>query len=158
LAGIIYAIGGRLIALPEVMGSVEAYDPDANQWTVLAPMPTPRAGPNGAALNGIIYTYGGEEPGSTNNQHEAFDPASGTWELLPLMPQAKHGSAVGRPETPRLGTATCLAGGNPILRIDPPTSLKILIAASLRHRLFGFVANVNPSRRVHHDCQNMCRM
>jgi N-acetylneuraminic acid mutarotase len=61
-------VGGRIIvaggegnpdAQSGVFPQVESYDPAGNQWTALAPMPTPRHGMGAAAWDGSLYVPGG---------------------------------------------------------------------------------------------------
>lgn len=59
--GRIYVIGGANGggANGAVSATVEAYDPVADQWTRLQPMPTARFGLSCSALNGAIYAVAG---------------------------------------------------------------------------------------------------
>ena len=62
-------------------------------------MPTPRSGGGAATYNGKIYIGGGELQNRQLNAAfralEAYDPASNTWDVLPSMPSARHGNAMG---------------------------------------------------------------
>ena len=69
----------------------EAYDPRTDSWRSLAPMPTGRSGIAGAALNGRIYVFGGENPFKTYNENESYDVATDTWQAHSRMPTARHG-------------------------------------------------------------------
>jgi N-acetylneuraminic acid mutarotase len=50
---------GNAAAASGVFDNVEAYDPAADTWAVLAPMLTPRHGTGAAELNGKLYVPGG---------------------------------------------------------------------------------------------------
>jgi len=69
------------------------YDPSADQWTELRPMPTPRNHMGAAVLRGRIYVVGGR-PGNLP-VNEMYDPATNTWTTKPPMPTARSGHAVG---------------------------------------------------------------
>jgi N-acetylneuraminic acid mutarotase len=78
VGGRVYVFGGEgNRAHPQGMfDNVEAYDPGAQRWTVLAPMPNPRHGLGAAVVGSRIYLPGGatvEGLGATA-LNEAFDP------------------------------------------------------------------------------------
>ena len=88
----IYAIGGR----PELdyrrnMGTVEEYDPQANQWRSRANLPTPRSGITAGVINDWIYVIGGESGEGTFATNEAYHPATDQWRTMTPMPTARHG-------------------------------------------------------------------
>jgi N-acetylneuraminic acid mutarotase len=102
--GKIYVIGGRIGAgnIPATtnIDVVEEYDPATNLWGVVKDrMPTPRSGGGAATYNGKIYVGGGElqnrQLSAAFRALEAYDPASKTWDVLPSMPSARHGNAMG---------------------------------------------------------------
>jgi N-acetylneuraminic acid mutarotase len=79
---------------------VEEYDPATNLWGPIKDrMPTPRSGGGAATYNGRIYVGGGElqnrQMSAAFRALEAYDPSSNTWEILPSMPTAVHGNAMG---------------------------------------------------------------
>ena len=87
--GMMYAIGGiddNLI----VLASAEAYNPDLDTWTTLAPMPSPRADFAAAADGaGNIYTFGGRQgANSVNNNVYRYNIASNVWTAVAPMPVA----------------------------------------------------------------------
>jgi len=92
----LYVMGGRHYGRGDLT-TTEVYDPVSNQWSTLAHMPAPRAGGNGAVLNNLFHVVGGESRrrgrACTNPQHEAYNPATNEWVVLPDMPVAKHGVA-----------------------------------------------------------------
>ena len=56
-------------------------------------MPTKRGGLTSAAVDGTIYTFGGEELTGTFNNNERYDPVTGKWSSESKMPTARHGLA-----------------------------------------------------------------
>ena len=111
----IYAFGG--FALPEAgppawspLNNAWEYDPAADQWRELAPMPTRRGAASAAVVNGKIYVTGGANslPGVTENgihparPHnvlatvEEYDPAANTWKTArSLLLPRNHHAAIG---------------------------------------------------------------
>jgi N-acetylneuraminic acid mutarotase len=114
LGGRIYVLGGFV---PPPSGpaawvpidSAWEYDPGADSWKALAPMPTPRGAAVAAAVGGRIYVIGGaaNHPGAPvsglqpSRPHRAlatveeYDPATNTWRARSPMPTARNHSAVG---------------------------------------------------------------
>lgn len=88
--GIIYVIGGDNAIAPspsanvfKPLTTVEAYDPAGNTWTTKAPMATARERFALAAVDGVIYVFGGMVPDGTFVKRtasvEAYDTAANTW-------------------------------------------------------------------------------
>ena len=78
--GILYAVGGyngySSSGLPVAVGTVEAYDPDANSWTNTGPMLTSRGSFGVGVVNGVLYAVGGRSSNSPElTTLEAYDPA-----------------------------------------------------------------------------------
>lgn len=72
-----------------VVNTLEAYDPVANTWTTLAPMPTRRYNAAAGVVNGRLYLAGGGSdcpPCGALNVVESYDPVSNTWRSEPSMP------------------------------------------------------------------------
>lgn len=61
---------------------LEIFDPTTHSWTRGADMPVRMRGMGEFELNGLIYSVGGEGPGSGSFSDQVFryDPASDTWE------------------------------------------------------------------------------
>ena len=92
--GKLYVIGGRTNGVAFNVDANEVYDPVADKWTILEPMPSKRGGLSSAAVvNGSIYVIGGEQPTGTFNNNERFDTVSNTWTPEGNMPTARHGLA-----------------------------------------------------------------
>ncbi|HEV7857332.1 MAG TPA: kelch repeat-containing protein [Pyrinomonadaceae bacterium] len=73
---------------------LEAYDPVNNNWSTLAPMPTPRIGPVAGFINGQLYVVGGFNTGYLNTL-QAYNPATNNWTTLAPMPTARYNMAAG---------------------------------------------------------------
>ena len=112
--GKIYAFGG--FVLPQSgppswvpINNAFEYDPGADSWKALAPMPSKRGAAVAAAAGGKLYVIGGASmhPGSTepavlgNRPHRAlstveeYDPAANTWRERSAMPTARNHAAAG---------------------------------------------------------------
>ena len=92
----IYAIGGRAQGGDErqLGGMLERYDPKADAWELLAPLPVPRSGLNGAALCNGIAVAGGEASTGVFDDVNFYAPAEDAWQALPPLPKAVHGVAI----------------------------------------------------------------
>ncbi|OLC12261.1 MAG: hypothetical protein AUH29_16940 [Candidatus Rokubacteria bacterium 13_1_40CM_69_27] len=114
LGGKLYAFGG--FVLPQSgppawvpINNAWEYDPAADSWKALAPMPTRRGSPVAATVNGKIYVIGGASthPGSPEpavhparphralSTVEEYDPATNTWRERSPMPTARNHAAIG---------------------------------------------------------------
>jgi len=112
--GKIYAFGGFVppSSGPPGWGPVDnawEYDPAADSWKALAPMPTKRGSPVAAVAGDKIYVIGGATtpPGSKETAvhparpHvsvgavEEYDPASNTWRQRTSMPTARNHATAG---------------------------------------------------------------
>jgi N-acetylneuraminic acid mutarotase len=85
------------------------YDPAADTWKALAPLPTKRGSPNAAVVAGKLYVIGGAttHPGShetsihparphrSSDANEVFDPATNSWAKGSPMPTPRNHAAVG---------------------------------------------------------------
>lgn len=75
IKGKFYVTGGEMVngATP-----LDVYDPVANRWTTMAPLPDVPAGPAGAVVHNKLYVIGGAGPNG-NRRVYRYDPATNTW-------------------------------------------------------------------------------
>src|ERR1700693_553430 len=114
LRGRIYAFGGFVLPAsgPAAWAPIDnawEYDPAADSWKALAPMPTKRGSPVAAAVGDRIYVIGGATtpPGSKETAvhptrpHvsvgtvEEYDPATNTWRQRSSMPTPRNHATTG---------------------------------------------------------------
>lgn len=89
IGDVIYVAGG---SPAEAGRALEAYDPAADRWTPLPPMPTARNHLAGGAIEGRLHVVGGRPP-LTLNVVEAFDPVSATWSTRAPLSTGRSGHA-----------------------------------------------------------------
>ena len=87
LGGRLYALGGNTSR--GNVAAVEAYDPIANTWTVVASLPSPRNHVSGFAAGGTVCVAGGRSP--TTARVDCLDPGSLAWSRPPDLPQPTSG-------------------------------------------------------------------
>jgi len=91
VGGRLYVIGGRTFGVGR-RSENDAFDFATNTWiTGLAPLPTLRAGTATALFGDEIVVVGGEGPGVTFSEAEAYDTVTNSWRALAPMPTARHG-------------------------------------------------------------------
>lgn len=91
LNNLIYAIGGFNGSLR--VRTVDAYDPQANQWISCPPMEARRSTLGVGVLNGKIYAVGGFDGSSGLSTSEVFCPANSCWNYI--APMSTKRSSVG---------------------------------------------------------------
>lgn len=94
--GKIYILGGaiRIEGLVQIVDDVEIYDPVSDSWSTGTPMPTPRAYPKTAVIDGKIHAIGGVKD-KYQNFHEIYDPVTDSWETAaPMLSTRRDFSAV----------------------------------------------------------------
>src|ERR1700746_3475868 len=105
--GFVYPTSGPAAWVP-INNSWE-YDPVADTWKALAPLPTKRGSPVAAVVNDKIYVIGGATtpPGSKQTSIdqmqaqvclgtvEEYDPATNTWRDRTPMPTPRNHAAIG---------------------------------------------------------------
>lgn len=86
--GHIYLFGGYTGGGETCTNKAEMYDPTANTWTNIDPMPTARADLTAAQLNGELYAIGGYDDSLKEvlNTVEAYNPTTDTWETKTSLP------------------------------------------------------------------------
>jgi N-acetylneuraminic acid mutarotase len=95
VAGKVYAIGGQSL-LDEHSGNyatVDAYDPQRDEWTRVASLPLPigHLTSNTLEYKGRLLVVSGVTQGSTKLATVfAFDPSLGTWSELSALPEPRH--------------------------------------------------------------------
>jgi non-specific serine/threonine protein kinase len=89
-----YAIGGRAMSSDKNSAAVERYDPEADRWEALAPLPTPRGGIGAVFADGRIIVAGGEAPAAVIDRVDQYDVVANTWSPLPKMNTPRHGLAL----------------------------------------------------------------
>lgn len=88
-----YAIGG-LGESNVLVASAERYDPVADAWTALPPLPAARQGAVGVAVgNTHVYVMGGAVGASIFATTYRYNIAQGTWQQMAAMPVAVKNSA-----------------------------------------------------------------
>ncbi len=82
----VYIFGGlRTTGLPYVLARTDRYDPQANTFTQMGDLSMARSYIMAAAVDGIIYAFGGDTYDGVTfsltavSKAERFDPAYGTW-------------------------------------------------------------------------------
>jgi N-acetylneuraminic acid mutarotase len=114
IGGKIYVLGG--FSKPEKgptawvpMDTAFEYDPRADSWKPLAPLPKKRGAAAAAVVGGKIYLIGGAgtHPGSKETSlhparphrslgdNDVYDPATNTWTVRNPMPTARNHAAIG---------------------------------------------------------------
>lgn len=103
--GRLYVLGGYREHTFDPIDTVRIYDLETEQWEDGAPMPTARGASGWTVLDGRIHVLGGNAPGPeaiadqpgarigedrSVNVHEAYDPATDSWESLAPMPTPRN--------------------------------------------------------------------
>jgi N-acetylneuraminic acid mutarotase len=118
----VYAIGGNSSA--GIVATVEVYNPTANIWTTVMPMPTAREELAAATIGRFIYAVGGSNTqGVSVNTVERYDTLTNTWATMAGMPTARE--ALGAAAFGRLYAFGGDSGGtilNTAERYDPSTN------------------------------------
>lgn len=112
--GKVYVFGGGVQRQPggptqfPIANSWE-YDPAADSWRALAPLPAPRLAAAAVESGGKIYvmggvgaypglenqSLGGEQPARVLDTNQVYDPATNTWQTRQTMPTARNHMFVG---------------------------------------------------------------
>lgn len=74
---ILFAVGGWCSG--DAIASVERYDPQTNEWRMVASMCKRRCGVGVAVLNDLLYAVGGHDGQSYLNSIERYDWQTNTW-------------------------------------------------------------------------------
>ncbi|WP_176091166.1 Kelch repeat-containing protein [Burkholderia ambifaria] len=80
--GLLYAIGGENCA-GKALNTVEAYNEDTDTWRTVATLPVPLTGSAAAAVDGLIYVFGGttmpDNSAAASSRIYVYDPQKDTW-------------------------------------------------------------------------------
>jgi len=88
LRGKLFAIGGGQKATSQstqAMDVVEVYDPSAERWSTLSPMPSPRMFLAAATMSGKLYVFGGSDGAQAQRSVDRFEEESDNWVALAPM-------------------------------------------------------------------------
>src|ERR1044072_9665325 len=77
LDGHIYAAGGMVGETCRFLSVFQRFDPKANDWLTLRPLPDPTRAAAGAALDGQVYVFGGQTGDGVTDRVLASDVAAG---------------------------------------------------------------------------------
>ena len=99
VGGVAYVIGGYRKSgsfLHSFLDSNESFDPSANKWSEMAPMPSSRelTGTNSAVVGEKLYVIGGTDRGQASDLNEVYDPATNKWSKKAPMPTPRCHLAV----------------------------------------------------------------
>ena len=129
LNGLVYAIGGRNIALAgvEYLPTVEIYNPATDTWKPGTDMPASRANFATAVVGGKIYAFGGisqvERRGKklrkTLATIDVYDPAADAWQKIGDLPLPR--SRVGAAELN--GKMYLIGGSSNVAGVDKRTEV-----------------------------------
>ena len=114
LGGRSYVPGGRFETIEHNTDLHEVYDPVTNSWVEAAPLPTPRSGTAGAALDRRVLVFGGQEPAGTIGKYEVYGPVTNAWKKFASLPTPRYGFGAAT-----MGGAGYLPAGAPVVGGDP---------------------------------------
>jgi N-acetylneuraminic acid mutarotase len=91
--GLMYVVGGAHDGMS--VDSAARYDPVADKWETLPPLPERREHCTAGAIGGIIYVAGGRRDGITGIEPAtwAYDPAAKSWTEKASLPTPRGGLA-----------------------------------------------------------------
>jgi Big-like domain-containing protein/PGAP1-like protein/Kelch motif protein/glucodextranase-like protein/BACON domain-containing protein len=109
LNGLVYVIGGRSLSNsgPDILNTLEIYDPALDKWTTGTPMPTRRSSVAAAVLGGRIYVFGGFDGANFIATVEEYNPVTAGWRTLPPLTSPRYGLAA-----TSVGNSVYLFGGS----------------------------------------------
>ena len=108
--GRIYVMGGEVFGTGVFPGPdsavVDVYDVASDSWSAGVALTSARRSPAAAALNGVIYVFGGSNAFGDLATVEAFDTASMTWTVRAPMPTPRSEAAAAV-----VNAQICIIGG-----------------------------------------------
>ncbi len=93
--GAVYSVGGhgRFLFGASPKGAFQRYDPGSNEWSPMAPLPTPRGAAGGGVIGDRAYVVGGQgRGGEILPTLEIYDFETEKWTRGPDMPTAREQS------------------------------------------------------------------
>jgi N-acetylneuraminic acid mutarotase len=90
----LYTVGGRQFEPSSNTAAVQRFDPAADRWIQLPAAPGKVSDAAAAIIGDRLIVAGGESTGTVFSTVWAYDLASGTWSILPNLPEPRHGLAV----------------------------------------------------------------
>ena len=75
--GLLYAVGGYDGVAGQCLNSVEVYNPEEDEWTMIEPMIQRRSGAAVAVIDNILYAIGGHDGPDIRKSVELYDPRTG---------------------------------------------------------------------------------
>jgi N-acetylneuraminic acid mutarotase len=95
----VYCAGGYSFSQPGLVNAFNRYDPVADTWTALAPIPTGSSMASAVydPTGNKIYVFGGSDPDAqtVNNLNQIYDIASDSWSAGPPLPDVRSFMASG---------------------------------------------------------------
>ncbi len=89
-------IGGKIYVAAGMVGNsgrpldlFERFDPQAERWSSLKPLPVAFSAAAGASLGTTFYVIGGNAPDVDGRQVYAYDTRRASWRTLPPLPQPR---------------------------------------------------------------------
>lgn len=89
---VLFAAGGWCSG--DAIASVERYDPETNEWRMVAPMTKRRCGVGCSVLGDMLYAVGGHDGQSYLNSIERYDPHMNQW-CTDVAPTSTSRTSVG---------------------------------------------------------------
>jgi kelch-like protein 20 len=89
----IYAVGGMVGETGRFLSAAQRFDPRTNTWSGLPRLPEAVRAGVGAAVDGKVYSIGGQAVEGDGSQVYALDVASETWERRAPLPEPRFNMA-----------------------------------------------------------------
>ena len=89
IEGQVYAAGGMVGETGRPLDLLARYDPEADSWETLRRMPEPVRAGAAAAVDGVLYVFGGSTVDGNTDAVNAYDPAADEWSERAPLPEAR---------------------------------------------------------------------
>ena len=93
LGGQIYAAGGMVGETGRRLATFQRFDPEADSWTTLRPLPEPIRAADAAAAGGEVHVIGGDDADGNGTDVYVYDPARDAWETRAPLPEPRFNHA-----------------------------------------------------------------